>query len=128
MEIQGTQAAEAIVSLRTSLGQTQPLLDRVPKDVIRLIHADTDRIWMRFKASCFSSRGHAGRCEFDILPDQLRDRGVQWADGQPSLRPGEPLDSPSKALVTQKEISTTVRYAESPQRVSGAVIYLVEPC
>ena len=103
VEIQGTQAAEAIVNLRNSLGHTQPLLDRFP--TVEVSSLDTLLAGMFPKA-----------------------RSIQWTNGQPSLRPGEPIDSPSKALVTQEEMSTTVRYAESPQRVSGAVIYLVEPC
>ena len=103
VELQATQAAQSIVSLRTSLGQTQPLLDRVP--IVEMSSLDT------------------------LLADMFpKARSIQWSNGQPSLRPGEPVDSPSKNLITQEEMSTTVRYAESPQRVSEAVIYLVEPC
>ena len=103
VEIQSTQSAQAIVNLRNSLGNTQPLLDRNP--IVAMSSLD------------------------QLLGDMFpKARVMQWANGQPSLRPGELIDSPFKALVTHEEMTTTVRYAESPQRVSGAVIYLIEPC
>ena len=44
---------------------------------------------------------------------------MQWIQGEPVLRVEESVDSPFKALVTQEEMATTVRYAESPQRAAG---------
>ena len=103
VEVSSTDAAQSFVNSRTNSRQAQPLLDRIPT----------------VEMSCL-----------DQLLENLfpKARSMQWMQGQPILRAGESVDSPFRALVTQEEMATTVRYAESPQRVSEAIISCTGPC
>lgn len=103
VELQSTEAAQSLTNARN--GQMIPLLDRVP----------------------FVQMSSQNQLLENMFP---KARSIKWTEGIPELKDGQdPFGVLSMALVTQEEMTTMVRYAESPQRVSlGVQAVLVAVC
>ena len=103
VELQSVEVAQALTNARQ--GQMILLMDRVP--VVQMSSMD------------------------QLLENMFpKARSITWNGGVPEPREGtDPFDTSFNVLVTQEEMTTMVRYAESPQRVSiGLQATLVTVC
>ena len=94
VEVENTEAAQSLVNTKNTLTSITTLYDRIP--VVEMSSLD--------------------KLLHEMFP---KARNLKFVGGWPEARyPDDPFENGFKTLVTHEEMSTAVRYAESPQRVS----------